>query len=75
MVDRVRIILLKSSLIAMQNLIVAVYHTVCAHVGGGKKLGDAEAPARLSWERGVADPIETRSCSTSVTTPNILALR
>ena len=36
-------IILTSSLITMQNLVV-VSHTVCAHVGGPKKLRDAETP-------------------------------
>jgi len=45
------------SLITMQNLVV-VSHTICAHVGGPKILGDDGAPPPWGGER-VADDLET----------------
>ena len=44
-------------------------HTVCAHVGGPKNLGDA---GPHPWDGGVADPLETRS--PRVTMPNFVAV-
>jgi len=49
-VERVKAFLTRSS-ITKQNL-AAVSHTVCAHVGGPKMLGDAAAPAPPSDGRG-----------------------
>jgi len=46
-IDPVKIFL-TSSLITMQNL-VAVYHSVWAHVGGPKNLGMLGAPHPLIW--------------------------
>ena len=53
-VDHVQIFLL-SSLITMQNLVVAS-HTVCAHVEGPKYMGTLSPHLGM---RGVADTVDT----------------
>ena len=69
-VDRVKNCF-SSSFITVHNLVV-VSHTVRAHVGGPKNLGDAEAPP-LGTERG-RPPIETRT-PPRVIISNFVALR
>ena len=60
-----------SSLITTQNSVV-VSHTLCAHVRGPENLVDAGAPPH--YNRGVADPLDTRYSFTYVITPNSVAI-
>jgi len=71
-VDRANVFL-TSSLITVQ-ILVAVSHTVWAHVGGPKNWG-SWGPALLGWGVGdVDDPLEICFSSTCVTVPDSFIL-